>query len=249
MFCPSCRNEYVEGVTECHDCRISLVGSLPPESKTFPWPGSELAALLVIAGTIYTFILRNIGTFVPDVFTNLTVARMTTVGSFLASLTIVLFFASFFTYCIRDEQTGLRYATILAFIGSGAMSILNVKDLIRVFEVHPSPIMSGSHHVEVIIPWIASFFMLLFFIALYRTSGPGKGSRMKRASGFAVAGSTVAVLLRSLTLLNFILTDGLKWLSGFVGERPLLFLPCVILSFAALLYFFLTFYREQKVTT
>jgi hypothetical protein len=29
MFCPSCRTEYVEGVTECADCRVALVARLP----------------------------------------------------------------------------------------------------------------------------------------------------------------------------------------------------------------------------
>lgn len=29
MFCPNCRAEYVENVTECPDCHVSLVADLP----------------------------------------------------------------------------------------------------------------------------------------------------------------------------------------------------------------------------
>ncbi|MGE5313818.1 MAG: putative signal transducing protein [Acidobacteriota bacterium] len=32
MFCPNCKAEYMPGVTECAECRIPLVESLPPET-------------------------------------------------------------------------------------------------------------------------------------------------------------------------------------------------------------------------
>jgi hypothetical protein len=34
MFCPSCKCEYIAGVTQCSDCGVALVDSLNPETAT-----------------------------------------------------------------------------------------------------------------------------------------------------------------------------------------------------------------------
>ena len=38
MFCPKCRAEYVNGVTKCADCGVSLVYTLPEEKELQPKP-------------------------------------------------------------------------------------------------------------------------------------------------------------------------------------------------------------------
>jgi hypothetical protein len=36
LFCPTCRTEYIEGITVCDDCQAPLVPELPPETEKMP---------------------------------------------------------------------------------------------------------------------------------------------------------------------------------------------------------------------
>ena len=38
MFCPRCRSEFREGFTQCSDCEVDLVATLPPLPEAHPNP-------------------------------------------------------------------------------------------------------------------------------------------------------------------------------------------------------------------
>ena len=56
-FCPNCRYEYEPGVSECADCGVPLVESLPEEPKP---SDEELVELNTLPGTMYAEMVKEV---------------------------------------------------------------------------------------------------------------------------------------------------------------------------------------------
>lgn len=112
MFCPVCRYEYLEGVTECNDCRVTLVEVLPPEEPKEETPLPPLlkfAAPSAIIGLSYVFVVRTLNTIFPGMSLNFKLAQWNSVFNLLAQLTLLFFFVCFYYEYVQEEQKMLIF--------------------------------------------------------------------------------------------------------------------------------------------
>ena len=57
MYCPKCRTQYIENITECSDCKTPLVDELPEEK---PIEKVKWVALPAVKGEIYADMVEEI---------------------------------------------------------------------------------------------------------------------------------------------------------------------------------------------
>jgi hypothetical protein len=206
--------------------------------------------LLAAISISYTFLLRNLGTFLPVIFSSLPVARAVSLLSFLAGLAIVLFFVLFSKRYVRKEQPRLQKASILAIIGSGAMLYLNVKSLALIFKTQVSPYLVmyflRSHFIDPLILWVSSMFILIFSIVFHQETRHEEETRLRKATLFAVIGSSIGSLERTFVLVNYLFySRPIGWFTHLSTKTAIILTPIYLFSFLAILYFFLSFYQEQ----
>lgn len=222
------------------------------------------ATLLAIIGISYTFILRTIGIFFPNIFRDPLIIQISVIISLLASLSIVLFFIAFYKYYIQEKQIRLKKVCILAIIGSFGMVLLQVKNILLVFNklsthlYNFSPYLVklvNSHSIDPIMPWISSIFTLIFFIIFYKETLKDKKIRdqdnnissirdngLNKAILFAIIGSSIGTLLRTFVLINYLYLRESRWFSDLSKETQVILIPIFAFSFITVLYFFLSFY-------
>ena len=57
MYCPKCRTQYIENISECYDCNVQLVEKLPEET---PLEKIKWVALTPLAGEIYANMVEEV---------------------------------------------------------------------------------------------------------------------------------------------------------------------------------------------
>lgn len=243
MYCPSCRAEYVETIRECPDCGATLVNELPPREAAASRPKLKTLTLLVIVATVYMFILRTMGTILPGLFMNLTLARVTTVLNLLSSLALLFFFIFFRSEYAIDNREGLKKAAAYGITGAFAAVILDLKGIFAVFSSHFVPGSAGSRYLDAILPAVAGILIMLFFIIFYRTIDK---PALKRISLVAMIASIIAAITTVFTLFNYVLSGQFRWLSDFAVENIIVFLPIYAFVSLAFFMFFLVFHRELE---
>ena len=212
------------------------------------------ATLLAIVGTCYLFVLRTAATFFPGPFRVLLVAQAAEITALIASLATVLFFASFLADYVAKDQVGLRQATVLALVGSCAMLLLRLKGLLLVvFEGWLSPgllwSLQRSYLLGASVPWVSSILILIFFVAFYKETLRNEQLRLKLASFLAIIGSSVGTLLLTFVLFNYIYFRELMLFVNLPRVMTIMLSPLFAFSIITVLYFFFSFYREQKQTS
>ncbi len=205
---------------------------------------------LTIIGISYTFILKLLGTFIPNMFAKLITAQITSILYLLASITILLFFLSFNRNYVKKEQIKLKQTSVLAIIGVCAMIIVNLKFLFLVFDKYSAIYLISSlvkyHFIEVVLPWVSSVCILIFFLTFYYDIHSEAQSKLEKPILFAVIGQSIITLILTFTF-GFYLNQGLiKRLSDLSNMIMIILIPTVIFSYLFILYFFSAFYKEQK---
>jgi len=208
------------------------------------------ATLLAIIGISYLFVLRAIRTFLPTIFANFLITKVTGTVSLLAGLAIVVFFIYFHKDYVRRKQIKLRMATILVILVSLVGLVVQVQSLSLMFNVnvvrYPAMIYG---HIDAVVPSFGAIVMLIFFGIFYKEIPSKKLVSLKKATSLAVIGASLLTLLQIFVLFNYLHYLQLGRPTDLASNRIILFsigIPIILFWFLASLIFFISFYKVQE---
>jgi hypothetical protein len=244
MYCPKCKNEYLEGVKECPDCKVTLVDELEPETPKDYTRILKGAILLSICALCYVFLVHFIGTFFVSFFRNLVVARVTTILHLFFALVMLFFYIIFLLGYVKEEQKRLKVSTVLVIVGDFFIFLILLKGALSLFFANGHPFLQKTFIIEPIIPWVSSLFLLIFFINFYKDTILSVSRIFSKSIFWAIFGAFVGLMVRTFMLLSYFCSGLVRWIFDLPPSMIVLLLPIVSFSFVTHLIFFILFYRE-----
>ena len=207
------------------------------------------ATMLTVIGIVCSFLIRTVGTLFPGIFMNSRIVIASGGIHLLAGVALTLFFFFLHGNCPRPEQRALRGACILAGVGSLASVFLHLKHLTLVVDVHAVPLFLMYPQVDAVLPLVSAATLVFFFVLFLKEMGQEVRGRLGRATGSAIVGSSIFVVLHTIVLIHFLSSGEFQWLAHLSRKVAIGTLPILAIAVTALLHFFVSFYRVGHPST
>lgn len=212
--------------------------------------GGRYAAFMAALGIAYFFVLRFLGSIIPNSFTNMHVLRITAALSVLAMAAVLYFYIAFARDYVKKEQTLLKKAALWAAAGNGIVLLLYFGKLHNILNWRILPELFSARwflFLEPILPWIASLCVFIFALVFFLEKSHDEERHLPRAKLAAMIGTGTALLLRSIIGISYLSGGMVRWASDLPGSMNFIAVILWVIAFIAMEFFFLSFSQDRDL--
>jgi hypothetical protein len=154
-----------------------------------------------------------------------------------------LFFVGFFKAYASGRPWILRAGSMLAVLGSLAVTLIYVKNVFLVFEWNVFPLFFANHYFDAVVPLMSSLFYLFFFAGFKRVQSEKEHAILNRSILSAIVGTLIFGALHLIVLINFLKFQKFNWLAHMPRLVAVLIVPLTVAAAVLILFFYIRFYQ------
>lgn len=217
------------------------------------------SSILVIAGIIYSLLLKMSGLLYTNIFSHIFISQTTYFLSILTNIAIILFGFYFIKEVIGQNRTHFKLTVLATMIGPAFFIFIHIKDIIRLsaklslklYDFSPylyKVFLTGNLRPSTqLILWLSSIFICYFFYTFHKQLNINYNG-LKKATFLVLISSALNVLHRTFAFITYLFFPN----SSLITNTPtiLLLLSFSIFLFLSftLLIFFWRLYKIEKYT-